>query len=322
MDERTANQALPNVDTIVQSKLFQDYWYYAIELFPGVFTPGQRHKNITITRKLLTRCGVEGANCLDIGTMEAMVPVLLKRRNAQKVCAVDMLNFTDKIDLVQRCTGANFDYYPETRLEHTVDFLDRRGLTGFDLVTLSGVLYHVFDPMHTLGVARSMVRTGGIVLIETAAAAEDTAAMYYNDAGRHYFDWTSFWFISVPCLDAMLRYYKLAPIDCLYLQPEQLGGINVCRIAVACRAVEDCLPLPHDRWMRDATRTFDYTGAIRWDVQQKSLRRDPHPYDERAAAALPRHAGVGTCDLRAVMHACRPYEYQASELQLGSTDTY
>src|SRR5713226_9642318 len=62
-------------DEIRDAPWFNQYWYYAIELTPGLFTQGEHHDNIVLTRTILRNCGVEDQRCLDIGTMEGLVPV-------------------------------------------------------------------------------------------------------------------------------------------------------------------------------------------------------------------------------------------------------
>jgi hypothetical protein len=58
----------------------QSDWYYSIALLPGRFTRGREFPNVALTRPLLRRCQVERQRCLDIGTMEGLIPVLLSRR--------------------------------------------------------------------------------------------------------------------------------------------------------------------------------------------------------------------------------------------------
>ena len=143
-----------------QSELFGENWYYSVELLPGVYTPGANHRNIGLTRSLLARTDVANRSCLDIGTMEAAIPVLLSRRKATPVVAVDLFNCNDRIAAVQHYTGTRFEYFPGLTHELTAPFLEERGYANFDIVVLSGVLYHCYGPMHVLAMARSLLRTG------------------------------------------------------------------------------------------------------------------------------------------------------------------
>jgi len=64
-------------------------WYYNIEVEKGVFTPGVDRPSFALIRKLLRNADVRGKDCLDLGTMEGAIPVLLKRAGAKSVVAYD-----------------------------------------------------------------------------------------------------------------------------------------------------------------------------------------------------------------------------------------
>ena len=74
-------------EAIERSSFFNEKWYYSIELIPGLFTQGANHRNLGLTRDLLKRCEVKDRRCLDIGTMEGAVPILLSRRGAGPIVA-------------------------------------------------------------------------------------------------------------------------------------------------------------------------------------------------------------------------------------------
>ena len=66
------------------------WWYYSVELANGTITHGQYESDLPFLRRMmLRRCDLGGAACLDLGTMEAMIPVLLCRSGASRVLAVD-----------------------------------------------------------------------------------------------------------------------------------------------------------------------------------------------------------------------------------------
>ncbi|WP_353936474.1 DUF1698 domain-containing protein [uncultured Brevibacillus sp.] len=49
----------------------------------------------------------------------------------------------------------------------------------FDIVQHTGLLYHVRDPLWTISQARSVVKTGGHLLIETACILDDKEHTFY-----------------------------------------------------------------------------------------------------------------------------------------------
>jgi SAM-dependent methyltransferase len=88
----------------------------------------------------------------------------------------------------------------------------------FDIVQHLGLLYHLRDPMLTLSQARSVIRTGGHLLIETAAVINKEAPlMIFNgvppSSQRIYDDITTWWAPTVSCLKEMLRASLFDPID-------------------------------------------------------------------------------------------------------------
>ena len=88
--------------------------------------------------------------------MEGAVPILLSRRAAGPIVAVD-ISYRERIAAVKHYTGARFDYHSGLTHGNTVSFLRSQGVVNFDVVVLSGVLYHCFGPLHTLAMARSLI---------------------------------------------------------------------------------------------------------------------------------------------------------------------
>ena len=303
-------------EEIRSSPLFNQFWYYGIELLPELYTNGQQHNNVVLTRTLLRHCGLENQRCLDIGTMEGLVPTLLKRRGASEVVALDGLDCTAQIAWVQHYAGVRFTYHPAVMFDQIAALL---GTRGFDVVVLSGVLYHVFNPMHVLGVARSLLRTGGLLILETAAVREESFAMYFNQAGKVYTDPTSFWFPTVPVLDYLLRYFQLAPIDCVWMGKTKAMGQRFSRVAAVCRAVREILPTKDDEWMASATRTLDYAPALRLDIPDFA---DSDPVHYSRDASTPRHADTGTCDLYRTVEDTPATRVDPTLIRLGLAQKY
>lgn len=312
----TSPSADPEVTTfpttaadLLATGLFRQPWYYTFELLPGVFTHGAGHVNLGLTRALLARCDVENRLCLDIGTMEAAVPVLLSRRGAAKVVGVDVARFENKIAAVKHYTGADFIYYSGLLHGHTVEFLKSQRHVNFDLVVLSGVLYHCFGPLHTLAMARSLVRTGGLMLIETYAAIDEKYAMFFNAHGMFASDPSTYLLPSVPLLDYLFRYFKLQPIDCAYWGRVQIGEHQCARVATMCRAVDEVVAEPADAWIHDASGIVDYLTLCDWSLIE-NREHDPVGYDvERRTARM--RPDFEACDLLATVLSEPPMDLTA-----------
>jgi SAM-dependent methyltransferase len=308
-------------EELLASPLYNQYWYYNIELMPELLTKGAGHLNLGLTRKLLKGCEVQGRRCLDIGAMECAVPILLSRRKAEHVVGVDIASFDAKVDAVRHYTGAKFDYHSGLTHGNTLSFLKNKHDLNFDLVVLSGVLYHCFGPLHTLAMARSLVRTGGIMIVELFSVIDEQFGMFFNKGGMFTPDPSSYFLISVPLLDYVLRYFKLAPLDCVHGQHSTVGGRYKCaRVAVVCRAQNDVLATAGDTWMSEATKIVDYLTLFDWSVVDKSAA-DPVTYQKTAAATVFRK-DTGTCDLYETVLKSAPMDLVKQDSIIRLADLY
>jgi 2-polyprenyl-3-methyl-5-hydroxy-6-metoxy-1,4-benzoquinol methylase len=226
-------------------------WYHSIELHPGFVTPGHGFTNIVITREILKRCEIQGMTCLDVGAMDGLMAAILCRRDAGQVVACDRYKRQEQIDIVRKALGVNFKYLPDSTLADVRAATPGIISNPFDLIVFSGVLYHMYDPMQGLAIVRSMVRTGGIVVIETGAAVSEKNVGYFNAAGANDNDPHNYWTLSLSLLDYMLRYFCMKPVDCSFFPypAKTEDGSQLIRIAIACIATEKQLPDPQDKWM-------------------------------------------------------------------------
>ena len=314
---RRAPELPESAGEIETSELFNQYWYYSVELVPGLYTPGQKHLNLGLTRELLSRCEVENRRCLDIGTMEAAVPVLLSRRKAKEVVAVDVMNCDQKIRTVKHYTGARFHYHGGITHARTAPLVHRRYGGNFDLVVLSGVLYHCFGPLHVLAMARSLVRSGGLMIVETFTAVDKQEAMFFNARGALSPDPSTYFLISVPLLEYLLRYFKLTPIDCVASHAVTIEGRKCARVAITCRATNELGP-GADPWMEEAAGEVDYLSLIDWDSIDSS-GANPTAYASPASRfARP----DGSCDVTRTVFESPPLELPERVAVIGLEDLY
>jgi SAM-dependent methyltransferase len=215
-------------------------------------------------------------SCLDIGTMEGLVPTLLAKRGARDILAVDYSNHClGKLKAVQHFHGVDFEY----RNVGLVYRLHQQLRGGYDLVNLSGFLYHVFSPLGVLAATRPLVKRDGLVVVSTNVTLDPGYAMDFNAEGRLQREANTFWYPSARLLDYMLRYMRLAPIDCAFLPHSELGDeLSFDKlsgyVSVVCRAVDAA---DRDEWMRESTRTsWEYHGLSDWrraDRQPRSAIR-------------------------------------------------
>jgi 2-polyprenyl-3-methyl-5-hydroxy-6-metoxy-1,4-benzoquinol methylase len=240
-----------NKKELINSELFSEEWYYKIELMPGLFTSGCEFDNIILTRKILKNIDVKGKNCLDIGAMECLHSILLKKQGAQYVHAFDRLDCEEKVKLVKAAHNVRFEYSRVPSLREFLPIAKNTEKFPYDVVVFSGVLYHMFDPLSGLAMVRGLLRNGGILLLETAAVIEKSMAMYFNAEGRFY-QGTNFFMVTIECLDYILRFLRLKPLDCIYLKHHKdlRTARQVCRVCIPCLAVEKPLACQGDEWIK------------------------------------------------------------------------
>ena len=313
-------EAVDPADLVRSHEAFWGHWYYSLELAPGIYTAGAGHQNVALTRELLSRVDVEGmegesrpARCLDIGTREAMVPILLERRGAS-VVAYDRDLWRRSLELVGQALDTKFELLGDFKLEELPRRLQGANNTPpYDLVVLSGVLYHMVDPMMGLAVARGLVRNGGLLIVETLASFDEQLCMHFNEAGR--MGPNSFWVPSVPCLDYLLRFLRLEALDVVRLGPWQKEGCPAHgRVAVACRAVAAPPDEPDDP--RIAGDQYDDERNFAEFLDWNAVRSDLPPVAYSASGRRLIRRQSGTLDLLATACANDAHEVTAEQIRL------
>jgi 2-polyprenyl-3-methyl-5-hydroxy-6-metoxy-1,4-benzoquinol methylase len=238
------------------------FWYSTIELAPGVFSPGLNIPTVALTRAALQAIPIEGLRCVDIGSVEGVVPVLLARRGAQTVVSYDRVDWSEKVDFVKSCYGVDYQYVAGINYAVFQQRALQMDAHPFDVAVFSGVLYHMFDPLGGLLRTRSLVRDGGLVIVETSALANDTMAMFFNAEG-----WIipppNYFVPSLACLDYLIRLCRMTPLDVVHLGP---GGGNLprehVRVCLICRAMKEPQVFKGGEW--DDHLASDYGVYLNW----------------------------------------------------------
>ena len=328
---------------IRRHEAFQPPWYYSLELAPGTFTQGRDHLSVAQTRELLRHVDVEsggidgaGAHCLDVGTQEGLVAILLERRGGSEVVAYDRILRRARLDLVKRALDTHFEPVGDIKLQDLPERLNRMGRSPFDVVVFSGVLYHMFDPLAGLAVVRGFVREGGICVIETAVAHENSHAMHFNSAGR--FNPYDLWYVTPRCLDYLLRFLHLKPIDAVTITGgggpgrgyvhRSLGAVRRAlrasrgervvqppqgRIAVACRATSGPVAERGDEWIYAEPYRLDFEEFLDWDAVAGDA--PPVGYEQPRRDLVRREDG--SVDVHATVTAIEPLRVDPAEARLA-----
>jgi 2-polyprenyl-3-methyl-5-hydroxy-6-metoxy-1,4-benzoquinol methylase len=291
-------------DELRRSPLLDTSWYYAVELLPGVLTTGHYPPELPmLPRLMLRRADVAGMTCLDMGTVEGLTPTLLVKRGAARVTAVDYSRGAlAKLAAVRHYHDVDFEFRAVGLMYDLHRRLPRR---GYDLVNLSGLLYHVFSPLTLLAAVRPLVKRNGLVLVSTSVTLDPDDVMDFNSRGRLLDDPTTFWYPSLGLLEYLLRYVRLEPIDCAFLPHADVPGVPDygkpgAYLSVMCRAVAG---VDGDPWMRESVRTS-------WESQDLC---DWRRADRQPESTIAYRNAEPDLDLRAAVGARPPVPMPAAE---------
>jgi tRNA (mo5U34)-methyltransferase len=275
----------PSDVAALRRRIDEHRWYHEIDLGNGVVTPGVADfrpiwENIRHARQHLD---YRGKAVLDLGSMEGLWAFEAEQLGAQMVVATDCYyeadaGFGSALEKFLLCRAALnsrvIPYYNVSpyRLRERLDLVldeswpqrpaaERR----FDIVQHLGVLYHLRDPLLSLLQARSMLRNGGGLLIETVVVDDDQASyMLFNgvlpEEQRIYQDVTTWWAPTRKCLFEILRASLFAPLpETINTTPayEQQGN-RLQRAALVCRATgSESVPA---KLFRELTRSYRNPG--------------------------------------------------------------
>ncbi|HET8813324.1 MAG TPA: DUF1698 domain-containing protein [Solirubrobacterales bacterium] len=295
-----------------ESSLLNSWWYYDVELLPGVVAKGIYPAEMPMLPRLMLRhCRLKGASCLDIGSMEGLMPVLMSRGGAARVLAVDGADHClEKLAAVQHYYGTSFEYRTVGPMYSLSEAL---GGEGFDLINCSGLLYHVFSPLMVLAGLRASLKRNGLMIVSTNVVVDREAYADFNVAGRLQVEPNTFWYLSTGLLDYLLRYLRLVPIACAHTPHEAMRtewrmrtGKRSAYLSVLCRGVDGLTPDPDDEWMVDsAARSWEHQWHTDW------ARADSQPVSRIRAGRggigwLVRRRAARRIDLTATVEAREP----------------
>ena len=206
------------------------FWYHKIDLGQGVITPGLNIDPLwDMIRKTRNKINYEGKKVIDIASFDGMWAFEAEKLGAELVVATDVYfetfkNFLFCKEVLNSKVIPYYNVSPYDLWNRMDVFLQENwGVQRpyerlFDIVQHLGLLYHLRDPMLTLSQARSVIKSGGYLLIETAVVVNENASlMLFNgippDNQRIYPDTTTWWAPTLPCLKEMLKASLFEPIE-------------------------------------------------------------------------------------------------------------
>jgi 2-polyprenyl-3-methyl-5-hydroxy-6-metoxy-1,4-benzoquinol methylase len=274
---RKISNAFPrSASALRNSELFNDWWYYSVELVPGLTTKGIYPDEFPLLPRILMRnCDLDGAACLDLGSMEGLIPTLMCKQRAAKVLATDAtFHCYEKMQAVKHYYNVHFNFQQIGSMYDLSAKLKRYG--GFDFINLSGVLYHVFSPMHVLAGVRPLLKKNGLMIVSTNVINRPDYSAEFNDRGKLQTEANTFWYLSIPLFDYLLQFFRLAPIDMLYYphsphDPARYSkSFDAGYMAVVCRATDETSL--DDDWGRKSSKG-SWEIALTCDLD--TLRQQP-----------------------------------------------
>lgn len=238
-------------------------WYHKITLSDGTVTPGHDWEylwdNIRNAKKDVD---YHGKSVLDLGAMEGMWAFEAESSGASYVVTIDM---TDRcVDKLLYCrTDLKSSIVPlfNVRVENLVEMLPSVR-KPFDIIQHLGLFYHLQDPLGSFSQCRQLIKTNGLLVLETAAErSSSNSCMIFNGVKPNdYHSESSYWWRmydgghpqwmpTIPCLKEMLLISGFVPLveTISIVDQPQTKAINSddpaavyrrCRVALVARAVE------------------------------------------------------------------------------------
>lgn len=174
-------------------------WMHTIDLGDGVITSGKWQRNPRVS-VAFDRIDFADKKVLDIGTCNGLWSFEAERRGAVEVHSVDFLTHVGYwcapgYRLAHRILGSKAIYNPDVNVYD----IDKLGVRDFDVVVFSGLYYHLKNPLLALARARSVMKTGGLIVVEGPVLLKQgsVAQFLYANYGHDRSNW---WVPSEQCL--------------------------------------------------------------------------------------------------------------------------
>jgi tRNA (mo5U34)-methyltransferase len=195
------------------------FWYHKIDLGQGVVTPGRDYEDMwALIREVRDTLDYSEKYVLDLASFDGLWAFEAEQLGAGTGIATDVVAASFRNFLFCKSVlGSDVIPYYNVSPYKLVERLDVPSLEAdpgkrklFDIVQHLGLLYHLRDPMMSLSQSRSMLRRGGLMLLETGAFLDnDRSAMLFNISRgrgpRIYEDPTTWWLPTILCVKEMLN---------------------------------------------------------------------------------------------------------------------
>lgn len=205
------------------------YWYHRIDLGHGIVTPGFDYSPLWDNiRKVRGAVDYSGKTVLDIASFDGLFAFEAEALGAKTVIATDCLyrSFRNFLFCKEVLGSECVPYYNVSpyNLTDRLDVFLQENYDDeqpydrmFDIVQHLGLLYHLRDPFWSLSQARSCLKTGGTLVIESNVIADSNESfMLYNGIPNTYRvseNYSVWWVPTINCLKEMLTASLFEPIE-------------------------------------------------------------------------------------------------------------
>lgn len=154
-----------------------------------------------------------GLRVADIGCLTGAITAIMAHRGAEVLAVDEIPEHTAQCAYLAEVFGLSNVQILTASLYR----LPELGVGKFDLILLSGVLYHLSDMLVGLYLMRELLKVGGTLLIESAAVEDDLHS--YANFGR--FARGMWWEPSTLCLKDMCEFMGLAEVEVRQFLPDR-----------------------------------------------------------------------------------------------------
>ena len=177
-----------------------------------------------------------GVRALDIGTMDGLVSFIMEEEGATEVHSTDLYE-RETFSLARDHLGLGARYHPKTSIE---SLIDKFGSESFDVLVMGGLLYHLVSPLRAVMNARHLMRTGGLLFLETVCSRDDEPVLRFNLSDPIINEYTTYFVPSISAVKGMLNF---ALFDVVRVGSIAPANGNYTRTTFVARAVglDDCV---------------------------------------------------------------------------------
>lgn len=171
-------------------------WYHRIDLGNGIMTPGNQWDHLwTPLKEEMRKVEFSGKSVLDIGCWDGLWSFEAEKLGARQVWATDILDqrpYSEEGFETLRFAKEQLRskiYFKETSVYDLEDHFEEE----FDIVIFFGILYHLRYPQLGLAKIRNILKTDGILLLETAVLLDTDDTIVQTNVGKIYPNDRSTW---------------------------------------------------------------------------------------------------------------------------------